>query len=142
MHFEQFLKEVTPCFGLQSRPFQRRGVKRKVERRLAQLGFSDFETYLTRIKNDPAELVYLSTVLTVTISRFFRDKIVFNFFETSVLPAILKNRGKTELKIWSIGCASGEEPYSFSLLWNEKFEKDFPKIHLSILATEIGRAHV
>lgn len=137
MRFDQFLKEVAPYFGLQWRLFDRRGVKRKVERRLAQLGLLDFETYLTRIESDPSEQVYLSKILTVTISRFFRDRAVFDTLQTSILPAILSNSEKHDLKIWSIGCASGEEPYSLSLLWKEKFEKDFPKIHLSILATDI-----
>ncbi len=137
MSFDEFLKEVAPYFGLQWRLFQRRGVKRKVERRLAQLGLLDFETYLTRIESDPSEQVYLSKILTVTISRFFRDREVFDALEHSVLPEILRNRENPDLKVWSIGCAGGEEPYSISLLWKEKFEKDFPGIRLSILATDI-----
>ena len=137
MHFDQFLKEVAPCLGLQWRPFQRRGVKRKVERRIVELGFSHLEQYLLRVQKDLTEESLLSKILTVTISRFFRDKEVFNILETSLFPAILKNREKRDLNVWSIGCASGEEPYSFSLLWKEKFEKDFPEVHLSILATDI-----
>ncbi|MBM4308470.1 MAG: protein-glutamate O-methyltransferase CheR [Deltaproteobacteria bacterium] len=142
MHFDQFLREVTFLFGLQYRPFKRRGIKRKVERRHAQLGLLDFETYLTRIKSDPAEQVYLSTLLTVTISRFFRDKEIFDTLETSILPATLRNREKSDLNIWSIGCASGEEPYSLSLLWKEKYEKDFPRTRLSILATDIDEGMI
>jgi len=137
MHFDEFLKEVAPCLGLQWRPFQRRGVKRKVERRIIELGFSRFEEYLLKVQKDPEEKGHLSRILTVTISRFFRDKEVFDTLESSVLPAILRNRGKGDLKIWSIGCASGEEPYSVSLLWKKKFEKDFPGVHLSVLATDI-----
>ena len=57
--------------------------------------------------------------------------------ETSLIPTIIKNRGKSDFKIWSIGCASGEEPYSLSILWKEKFEKIWSQIHLSILATDI-----
>jgi len=142
MQFDQLLKEVAPCLGLQWRLFQRRGIKRKVERRLTQLGLPNFEAYLSRIKSDPAEQAYLSTILAVTISRFFRDKEVFDLLETSVLPTILRNREKSDLKFWSIGCASGEEPYSLSLLWKEKFEKDFPKIRLSILATDIDEGMI
>ncbi len=137
MSFDEFLKEVAPYFGLQWRLFQRRGVKRKVERRLAQLGLLDFETYLTRIEGDPSEQVYLSKILTVTISRFFRDREVFDAFEHSVFPEILRNREKADLKVWSIGCASGEEPYSLAILWKERFEKNFPEVRLSILATDI-----
>jgi len=137
MHFDEFLKEVAPCLGLQWRPFQRRGVKRKVDRRIIELGFSRFDEYLLKVQKDPEEESHLSKTLTVTISRFFRDKEVFDTLETSVLPAILKNREKGEVKVCAIGCASGEEPYSLSLLWKEKFEKDFPAVRLFILATDI-----
>ncbi len=80
----------------------------------------------------------LSQILTVTISRFFRDREIFKILETTLLPNLLKARDKKELKIWSIGCASGEEPYSVSLLWKEAFEKDHPEIRLFIAATDIN----
>jgi chemotaxis methyl-accepting protein methylase len=138
MHFDGFLREVAPFLGLHWRPFQRRGVRRKVERRIVQLGLSGFEEYLLRIKEVSGEKDYLSKILTVTISRFFRDKAVFHRLEHSTIPNLLKKEGKKDLKIWSIGCASGEEPYSLSILWKEKFEKVWPRIHFSILATDIN----
>jgi chemotaxis protein methyltransferase CheR len=139
MEFDEFLKEVAPLFGLYWRPFQRRGVRRKIDWRIVEVGFSNFEAYLLRVQQDPEEQSYLSKTLTVTISRFFRDKEVFNLLGTSIIPLIIKNKKERgELKIWSIGCASGEEPYSFLLLWKEKFEKNFPSIHLYILATDIN----
>jgi len=137
MGFEEFLKETALLLGLQWRPFQRRGIKRKVERRIVQIGLSQFEEYLSRIKKDPSEQFHLSKILSVTISRFFRDQEVFNTIETSIIPAILKQKREGDFNIWSIGCASGEEPYSLSMLWKERFEKNWPQIHLSILATDI-----
>jgi chemotaxis methyl-accepting protein methylase len=138
MNFDQFLREAAPFFGLQWRPFQRRGIKRKVEQRIVQIALSGFEEYLLKIRSDPAELNHLSKTLTVTISRFFRDKEVFDTIGTSLIPTIVKKEDKIDFKIWSIGCASGEEPYTFSLLWKERFEKIWPQIHLSILATDIN----
>jgi len=137
MHFDEFLKEVASCLGLQWRPFQRRGVKRKVERRIVEVGISRFDEYFLKVQKDPEEKSHLSKILTVTISRFFRDKEVFDTLETSVLPAILKNREKGDLNVWSIGCASGEEPYSLALLWKNSFERNWPQIHFSVLATDI-----
>jgi len=137
MDFHEFLRETAPLLGLQSRPFQKRNIRRKVERRIAEIGLSHFEEYLLRIKEDPTEQNRLSKVLTVTISRFFRDQEVFKTIEASLIPAVIKERDGNDLKIWSIGCASGEEPYSLSILWKEKFEKIWPKIHFSILATDI-----
>jgi chemotaxis protein methyltransferase CheR len=138
MDFNEFLREAAPLFGLQWRPFQRRGIKRKVEHRIFQIGLSNYEEYLLKVRTDPAELNYLSKILTVTISRFFRDREVFDTIGTSLIPTILKKQDKMDFKIWSIGCASGEEPYSLSILWKEKFEKIYPQIRLSILATDIN----
>jgi chemotaxis protein methyltransferase CheR len=139
MGFDEFLKKITPFFGLQHRPFQRRGVKRKIERRIIEIGLSNFDEYLLRVQKDPEEKSHLSKILTVTISRFFRDREVFGLLEHSIIPAIIKNKKEKDgLKIWSIGCASGEEPYSFLLLWKGRYEKNIPQIHLTILATDIN----
>lgn len=139
MEFDEFLKETAPLFGLHWRPFQRRGLKRKIEKRIIEIGLPNFDEYLLRVQKDPEEQSYLSKILTVTISRFFRDKEVFDTLEHSIIPTIIKNKDEgDEFELWSIGCASGEEPYSFLLLWKEKFEKVYPQIHLSILATDIN----
>jgi chemotaxis methyl-accepting protein methylase len=137
MLFDEFLREAGPLLGLQWRSFQRKGIKRRIEHRIVQIGLSNFELYLFRVRSDPEEFNRLSKILTVTISRFFRDQEVFNTIETSLFPTIIKNRSEGDFKIWSIGCASGEEPYSLVILWKEKFEKIYPQIHLSILATDI-----
>ena len=137
MLFDEFLREVAPSFGLQWRPFKRRGIERKVKERIAQIGLSHFEEYLLKIKKDPKEQNHLLKILKITISRFFRDREVFHAIEYSIIPTLLQEENKKDFKIWSIGCASGEEPYSLSILWKEKFEKIWPQIHLSILATDI-----
>src|SRR4030042_4444010 len=137
MVFDEFLKEAAPLFGLQRRPFQRKGVKRKVERRIIEVGLSHFDEYLLKVQKDPEERSHLSKIFTVTISRFFRDNTVFHLLETSIIPEIIKKQSD-ELKIWSIGCANGEEPYSLLMLWKEKFENKWPQINLSVLATDIN----
>ena len=123
MLFDEFLREAGPLLGLQWRSFQRKGIKRKVEHRIAEIGLTNFEEYLIRIKKDPAEQIRLSKILTVTISRFFRDHEVFNTIGTSLNPTIIKNKSEGDFKIWSIGCASGEEPYSLVILWKRKLKR-------------------
>jgi len=139
MEFDQFLKETSSLLGLQWRRFHKRGIRRRIEHRLVELGLASLKEYSQKIEEDPQEKGHLSKILTVTISRFFRDKDVFNTIETSVFPALLKENPR-ELKIWSIGCASGEEPYSLSLLWKARFEKNWPQIQFSILATDIDES--
>src|SRR5512139_3885020 len=136
MEFGEFLKEAAALLGLQWRPFHRKGIKRKVERRLTEIGLSGFEEYLLRIKKDSEEHLRLSKILTVTISRFFRDKEVFRTLSQSIVPDLLKENSRG-LRIWCIGCANGEEPYSLALLWKENFAQTWPEVHPSILATDI-----
>jgi chemotaxis protein methyltransferase CheR len=138
MDFECFIKEAAPLLDLQWRRFKRGGVKRKVERRIAELGLTTFEDYLLKIGKDPEEKACLSQILTVTITRFFRDKKVFDILERSILPTVVGHKGRKDFKIWSIGCANGEEPYSLSMLWGERIEKKFPQIHLTLLATDVN----
>jgi chemotaxis methyl-accepting protein methylase len=140
MGFDEFLKEAVPLFGLRWRSFRRKGIKRKIERRIGERRASSFEEYLQRVRTDPEEQKHLSRILTVTISRFFRDKKVFQTIGDSILPVLLKEESRNDLRVWSIGCASGEEPYTFSLFWKEGFEKAWPHIHLSILATDIDES--
>jgi chemotaxis methyl-accepting protein methylase len=138
MDFDQFIKEVAPLLNLQWRRFKRGGIKRKVERRIIEIGLPYLEDYLSRIKRDSEERNHLSQILTVTITRFFRDKEVFDILENSIIPCIVERKGSGDFRIWSIGCANGEEPYSLSVLWKQKFEKMFPKIRLTIFATDIN----
>ncbi len=137
MDFEQFIKEAAPLLDLQWRRFKRGGIRRKVERRIADLGIPAFEDYLLKIKKDPEEKSCLSQILTVTITRFFRDKKVFDILGNAVIPSVVDHKGAADFKIWSIGCANGEEPYSLSMLWKERFEKNFPQIRLTLSATDI-----
>jgi chemotaxis methyl-accepting protein methylase len=136
MEFNEFLKEAATLLGLQWRPLHRKGIKRKVERRVSDVGLSGFREYLLKVKKDSEEQLLLSKILTVTISRFFRDKEVFHTLTQFIVPDVLKEDIR-ELRIWCIGCASGEEPYSLALLWKENFEQSWPKVRLSILATDI-----
>jgi chemotaxis methyl-accepting protein methylase len=140
MLFNGFLREVAPSFGLQWRPFKRRGIERRVKNRIAQIGLAHFEEYLAKIKTDPEERNHLLKTLKVTISRFFRNQEVFQAIGYSIIPTLLEEKNKKDFKIWSIGCASGEEPYSLSILWKERFEKIWPQIYLSILATDIDES--
>jgi chemotaxis methyl-accepting protein methylase len=137
MEFDEFLKEATALLGLQWRPFHRKGIKRKLERRVSEVGLSDLSGYLLKVKKDSEEKYLLSKILTVTISRFFRDKEVFHTLAQSIIPDLLNERSR-ELRIWCIGCASGEEPYSLALLWKENFEQAWPEVHPAILATDIS----
>ncbi len=80
---------------------------------------SEYHFYLL---NDEQERRRLTGILTVTISRFWRNAPLFEALEKTWLPAVLGRLPEGEpLRVWSVGCASGEEPYSLLILWQENF---------------------
>lgn len=118
----------------------RRQVYKRIQRRLDSLSLPSLADYQTYLETHPEEWALLDSYCWIPISRFYRDKSVFQFLEQEVLPSLaqqLQARGESLLRCWSLGCASGEEPYSLSLLWKLKLQAQFPTVRLLILATDI-----
>jgi chemotaxis protein methyltransferase CheR len=86
---------------------------------VAELGLADLDAYRARLAHDPAEWGVLAALMPVTISRFARDRAVFDALAREVVPALeraAQAAGRGRLRAWSAGCASGEEAYALALL--------------------------
>jgi chemotaxis protein methyltransferase CheR len=136
-----FLQWALPQLDLRWPGFRkvRRQVCKRLQRRIRDLGLRDLAAYRVKLATDPAEWSVLDACCHVTISRFFRDRGVFETLCTSVLPNIAaraKREGR-EARAWSAGCASGEEPYTLKILWDLQVANSCPGVALSILATDV-----
>ena len=89
-------------------------VCKRVRRRMKRLGLADFDAYRARLEADPKEWRVLDGFCRITISRFFRDRGAFEVLRRVVLPEIARRSAAEQrpARIWSAGCASGEEPYT------------------------------
>lgn len=87
---------------------------RKLELRLQETKSRDYTDYLSFLKTNPDELQVLVRTLTIKVSNFFRNPVVFELLSSRVLPELAAEFGS--LKVWSIGCANGEEPYSVAMI--------------------------
>lgn len=119
----------------------RRQVCKRLRKRMDDLGIADFAGYRSRLAADPAEWQVLDECCHITISRFFRDRGVFESLRRRVLPDIAA-RAKDEqraARAWSAGCASGEEAYTLKIVWDLEVGKLFPGVALSIVATDIDQ---
>ena len=148
---QELLRWAAPRLGLREAGFRRvRGqVCKRVGRRIQALGLSGLAAYLERLEADPAERAVVDGLCRVTVSRFYRDREVFEALRAPLLPRVLeaaRARGEDTLRVWSAGCASGEEPYSVSLLFHLGLRPRFPDFRLDLVATEanpalLARAH-
>ncbi|MDH4237618.1 MAG: hypothetical protein OEV17_10280, partial [Nitrospira sp.] len=137
-----FLQWCLPRLGLVWPGYRkvRRQVYKRIQRRLETLSLSALADYQRHLETHPDEWTVLESLCWISISRFYRDKAVFEFLEQEVLPSLARQilaQGENVLRCWSIGCAGGEEPYSLSLLWKLELQAQFPTVRLVILATDI-----
>jgi chemotaxis protein methyltransferase CheR len=117
-----FLQWALPRLGLRWAGFRkvRRQVCRRLARRLAELGLADLDAYRAHLTAHPDEWDALAALTPVTISRFARDRAVFDALARDVVPALARAaqaEGRERLRAWSAGCAWGEEAYTLALLW-------------------------
>ena len=119
-----FLQWALPRLGRRWAGYRkvRRQVCRRVRHRATELGLDGFAAYRERLERDADEWVVLDGLMNVTISRFYRDRGVFEFLRDEML--------EPGMRVWSAGCASGEEPYTLALLCEG----------LDILATDVDPA--
>jgi chemotaxis protein methyltransferase CheR len=116
-------------------------VCKRIKRRMAELGIEGYSAYRQRLETDPDEWHVLDECCHITISRFFRDRDVFERLRRSILPDIAR-RATLEgrpARIWSAGCASGEEPYTLKILWDLEVAPSCPGAAMAIVATDVDR---
>ena len=117
-----FLQWALPRLGLRWSGFRtvRRQVRKRLSRRLGTLGLPTLAAYRARLEDDPDEWQVLDGLCRITISRFYRDRAVFEALARQVLPVLARQvaaEGRP-VRCWSAGCASGEEAYSLKILWD------------------------
>jgi chemotaxis methyl-accepting protein methylase len=118
-------------------------LEKSVARRMAATGAATPGEYLARMDERPGEIEVLVDSLRVGHSEFFRDPLAFALLEHLILPDLDRERvraGRSELRIWSTGCAGGQEAYSIAIVLDadgRDLETTFPA---RIFATDVSEA--
>lgn len=138
----EFLQWALPRLRMRWPGFRkvRRQVCKRINRRLWELGLPDVSAYREYLGTHPAEWTVLNGFCRIPISRFYRDRGVFDFLRDEVLPSLavaIRDSRDKRLRCWSAGCASGEEPYTLSMLWKLALAARFPDVVFELIATDI-----
>ncbi len=111
---------------------------RRVRRRMVFLGLREIGEYVAKLRTDPAETTALFRDLLISVTDFFRDADAFKVLADEVIPAIVKGRdGKSTVRVWVPGCATGEEVFSIAILIREATDKLPNPPQVQIFATDI-----
>lgn len=113
-------------------------INRRIERRMALHQIETMERYVKHAQQTPAEVESLFRDLLIGVTNFFRDPEVFKVLEEKTIPQLFANKpaGGT-IRVWSPGCASGEEAYSLAILLAEHQESLKQNHKVQIFATDI-----
>jgi chemotaxis protein methyltransferase CheR len=137
---DAFLEWVLHSLDMRPAGFKkvRKQVCKRIKKRRMDLNLNSYEEYRSFLQKNPREWWVVDQMTRITISRFFRDGKTWEKLGDMLLPEIILKanaRGHTPA-CWSAGCASGEEPYSFAILWMEKILPSFPDTPLELIATD------
>lgn len=115
---------------------------RRVQRRMQVVQIEDISAYVDFLRNDKDEAQHLFNDLLIGVTEFFRDKREFEVLETQIIPKIFERKGAgQQVRVWVLGCATGEEAYSIGILLREHMARMDSAPQVQIFATDIdGRA--
>jgi two-component system CheB/CheR fusion protein len=125
--------------GVDFQRYKRPSLIRRIRRRMTQAQVSDLADFRELLVRSPQELQALFNTVLIHVTEFFRDPETFEVLGSTVIPTLFANRtGAAPLRVWVIGCASGEEAYSIAMLFAEAEAALGRAMPVRIFATDLS----
>jgi two-component system CheB/CheR fusion protein len=136
--FEALLAYLKQSRGFDFTSYKRSSLMRRVLVRMQTMGVKGFAAYLDFLQVDPEEFTRLFNTILINVTSFFRDTPNWEYVRDEVVPRIARETGLSEpIRIWSAGCASGEESYSIAMLLAEALGPEAFRERVKIYATDV-----
>lgn len=138
--FARLSQYVTQAYGVQLPATKRSLLESHLDEKVKGLGmrsYKEFVDFIFSNEGSEAELVHVIDLITTHKTEFFREASHFHFLTQQFLPRFLEENNRSNLKIWSAGCSTGEEPYTL-LMTLEEYKKVHPSLAYSLLASDIS----
>src|SRR5687768_13403764 len=114
--FEEVLQYLKESRGFDFTGYKRTSLMRRVRHRMTQIGVEDYGDYIDQLQVNSDEFNVLFNTILINVTAFFRDTEAWNYLREEVIPTLLAERGPDDpIRVWSAGCASGEEAYSLAI---------------------------
>ncbi len=135
--FDALLAYLQRTRGFDFNAYKPPSLRRRIAKRMQAVGIDGFATYMDYLEVHPDEFAALFDVILINVTAFFRDTAAWEYLRDEALPLLLASRPEPEpLRIWSAGCASGEEPYSLAIMLAEALGRDAFRARVKIYATD------
>jgi two-component system CheB/CheR fusion protein len=129
--------------GIDFTHYRQTTIRRRIDRRMAVNRIERIEDYLKFLQTNPGEINALYQDMLINVTSFFRNPKVFEALKERVFPAIVKKRAaNAAIRIWSPGCASGEELYSLAICLLEYLGERAREIPIQLFGTDVSESSV
>lgn len=138
--FEALLNHLKKHLGYDLTVYKRPSLVRRFRHRMQELEINNYTDYLEYLKNHPQEAVPLLNTILINFSGFFRDRDSWNYVASVIIPEIIRSKQPGEqIKVWSAGCASGQESYTIAILLAEILGIEQYLERVKIFATDVDK---
>ena len=137
-HFAELIQHLKDTNGSDFSDYREPSLRRRVQRRLSAVQVQTYEEYLDYLQVHPVEYTALLDSILINVTSFFRDRDTWDHVAKDVLPALLASKGPDDpIRVWSVGCASGQEAYSLCMLLAEAMPPERFREQVKIYATDL-----
>ena len=135
---EQLLQFLKEDHGFDFSGYKRGTLARRINRRMHEVGIENHRQYIMYLQSHPEEFTLLFTMILINVTEFFRDADACDYLEREIIPRILKGKSDSDpIRVWSAGCASGEEAYTIAMILCDRLGEEEFKQRVKIYATDV-----
>ena len=136
----QLLRKTT---GVDFTHYRQTTILRRIQRRMVVHKMEEIDEYVKYLQSNPTEIKALYQDMLINVTSFFRNAKMFDALKAHVFPSIVKNRpAEGSLRIWTPGCASGEETYSVAISLLEALGDKASQTHIQFFGTDISETTI
>jgi two-component system CheB/CheR fusion protein len=137
LEFDALLDYLRRTRGFDFNAYKRPSLMRRVEKRMQHVNINDFGDYTDYLEVHPEEFAHLFNFILINVTAFFRDEQAWDYLRDEIVPAVVAARASEPVRVWTAGCASGEETYSAAMLLAEVIGREAFREGVKIYATDV-----
>jgi two-component system CheB/CheR fusion protein len=136
--FEALLEYLKHSRGFDFTDYRRTSLRRRVNKRMNTVGIKGFRNYLDYLEVHPDEFTDLFNTILINVTTFFRDAPAWDYLAREIIPRIVEGKTADDpIRVWSAGCASGEEAYTLVIVLAETLGTEKFRRQVKIYATDV-----
>jgi two-component system, chemotaxis family, CheB/CheR fusion protein len=117
--FQDLIRYIQESRGIDFRGYKTTSLRRRIGLRMERAGAADYPAYHEFLEAHPQEFAELLNTVLINVTSFFRDPEAWELLKSEIVPRLVTSDHHDKIRVWSIGCASGEEAYSLAIVLAE-----------------------